>query len=662
MRLRSFFVVAACVALGTAGAGNAAIIVVTTTDDPTLGAGDGFCSLREAVKAANTNAAVDACPKGSGADTIRLPRGLYKIEIPRGGGVNTNEVGDFNVSGPTTISGAGERATVIDPQRFDRAFTVDTSPGAAVAFSNLTIQNGHAELSSGGAIYNENAVLSVSGVSFLSNESDYGGALRAGGPTTIDDSRFLENTAYLDGGGIWAGANLTVSDTLVSRNRATTSDGGGIAVIGGTARIKRTTISSNTTGLDDGAGIFSERPLFLTDSTVAGNEAAGSGGGVYQRLHQVTIVRSDVTGNNAVGQAGGIMALSRAGLTMRSSSVVGNSAQSAGGINLIFDDDLLARSDIRNSTIAWNTATQTGGGITNNMTTLIQGSLIYRNSAGDGAGPGTGDGNGIYSVGPVELTVRNTTIALNGEGMAFDGRGGGLFNDNGAVARLENVTLSMNSASTQGGDGGNIYNEAGSTNGIVEAKNTIVHDAQTSGNCGGVPVTSTGPNIEQNSSGGGNSCGFALAASTTDPMVAPLAWNGGPTRTLALEAGSPALNVGSGCAALDQRGVPRPQGSGCDLGAYERATCRGGVVNRVGTARKDALQGTQGPDAFLLLGGNDRAEGLGGSDRFCGGAGNDVLLGGAGADVLDGGSGRDRCEGGPGRDSAFSCEIRRSVP
>lgn len=661
MRLKGLFAGAAAgVVLGLASAGHAATIVVTTTDDPVLGA-DGYCSLREAVKAANTNAAVDACQKGSGADTIKLGRGIYRIQIAPSG-PNTNDTGDFLVTGPTTISGAGERATVIDPNRLDRAFTVDTAPGAAVVFENLTVQNGYADLANGAAILNVDAALTIRNATFLSNEADDGGAIHTSRATTVSSSRFLENLAYLNGGAIWTSANLTVTDSLISRNETTVGDGGGIAVLGGATRVNRSTIARNTTVLEDGGGIWSQRPLFVTDSAIADNSSGGSAGGIFQRLEQATLVRTTVERNQAAGAGGGLIALSQAGFTIRSSTISRNSAMNGGGMYLVGDDDLLAQSDIRNSTIAWNTATSQGGGVLNNQTTLIQGSLIYRNAAGDGAGPQPGDGNGIYNIGPLLLTIRNSTIAQNGEGVAFDGNGGGLYNHFGSTARLESATISANSASTSGGDGGNIYNQAGATNGVVEAKNVIVHDAQTSGNCGGVAVTSTGPNLEQNTSGGGLSCGFSLFASTTDPMFSPLAWNGGLTRTLALVAGSPALNVGSGCAAVDQRGVPRPQGPACDVGAYERASCRGGVVNRVGTPGRDVLGGTSAADTFLLLGGRDEARGGAGADRFCGGAGNDLLVGGAGADVLDGGPGSDRCEGGPGNDAGFSCEVRRSIP
>jgi hypothetical protein len=53
-----------------------------------------------------------------------------------------------------------------------------------------------------------------------------------------------------------------------------------------------------------------------------------------------------------------------------------------------------------------------------------------------------------------------------------------------------------------------------------------------------------------------------------DPLLDPLADNGGPTETMALRAGSPAIDLGSGCPPRDQRGVPRA--GVCDSGAYER--------------------------------------------------------------------------------------------
>jgi hypothetical protein len=55
-----------------------------------------------------------------------------------------------------------------------------------------------------------------------------------------------------------------------------------------------------------------------------------------------------------------------------------------------------------------------------------------------------------------------------------------------------------------------------------------------------------------------------------NPLLGPLGDNGGPTRTHALGAGSPAIDAaGDACPATDQRGVARPLGARCDIGSYE---------------------------------------------------------------------------------------------
>jgi Ca2+-binding RTX toxin-like protein len=154
----------------------------------------------------------------------------------------------------------------------------------------------------------------------------------------------------------------------------------------------------------------------------------------------------------------------------------------------------------------------------------------------------------------------------------------------------------------------------------------------------------------------------------TDRRVAnvdlgPLASNGGPTPTMLLREGSPALDVGGSCAGRDQRGAPRTDT--CDAGAYERVLCHGRAVNIVGTSGPDELSGGIDPDTFLGLGGADEFQGSIGRDVMCGGEGRDHLLGGPdedrlyggpGADVLDGEGGVDRCVGGPGDDRRIACE------
>ena len=94
-------------------------------------------------------------------------------------------------------------------------------------------------------------------------------------------------------------------------------------------------------------------------------------------------------------------------------------------------------------------------------------------------------------------------------------------------------------------------------------------------------------------------------------------------------------------------------GGRCDIGAYERVSCQGHLVNVVGTSGADTLSGTSGADGMLGLGGNDIVSGLGGNDGLCGASG---------ADFLNGGAGTDKCDGGPGTDTATACETRISVP
>src|SRR5437870_3850242 len=87
----------------------ATITVNTTEDELTV---DGNCSLREAIQAANTDSAVDACPAGSGADTITLPVGTYTLTIP-GANEDANQTGDLDNARDLTINGAGAAATII---------------------------------------------------------------------------------------------------------------------------------------------------------------------------------------------------------------------------------------------------------------------------------------------------------------------------------------------------------------------------------------------------------------------------------------------------------------------------------------------------------------------------------------------------------------------
>lgn len=108
---------------------------VTTTADEN-GTNTSACSLREAIQAANTNAAFGGCPTGVGADTITLPAGLYLLTITTGGGS-----GDLDLTSNITINGAGPGQTIVDGGALsDRVF--DVSSAGNVIISGVTIQHG----------------------------------------------------------------------------------------------------------------------------------------------------------------------------------------------------------------------------------------------------------------------------------------------------------------------------------------------------------------------------------------------------------------------------------------------------------------------------------------------------------------------------------------
>jgi CSLREA domain-containing protein len=169
-------------------------------------------------------------------------------------------------------------------------------------------------------------------------------------------------------------------------------------------------------------------------------------------------------------------------------------------------------------------------------------------------------GGGILNSGA--LTISNSTFSGNS---SYDG--GAILND-GGTATIKNSTLSGNSASHLGGG---IYNFSG---GPVSLRNTIVANSSSGGNCRGT-ISNSGNNLDS-----GTTCGWGSALgslSSSAPMLGTLADNGGSTQTFALLVGSLAINTGDDttCAAapvsgLDQRGVTRPQGVHCDIGAYEK--------------------------------------------------------------------------------------------
>ncbi len=292
-----------------------------------------------------------------------------------------------------------------------------------------------------------------------------------------------------------------------------------------------------------GGGIQNAGTLTLTNSTVAAS-VASNGGGIYNQQGATLALAGTTVSQNVAGRDGGGIANNGGTLQLSRSTVAGNKASLAGG-GIV---DFFGTVSVSQSTIAGNAATgansEGGGGIANGDGTLtVDTSAISGNSTSGGTG-----GSAIFNI--LTTSVSNSTISGN------TGPGHAVLNSD--TMTLSYVTIAANSAGI-------------SNSGSVTATGTIIANNNPGTNCFGNRFQEPfGFNLDS-----GTSCRLSQATDLTgtDPLLGPLASNGGPTQTQALEAGSPAIDHGgtsaNGCPPTDQRGVTRPQGPACDIGAFE---------------------------------------------------------------------------------------------
>jgi hypothetical protein len=315
----------------------------------------------------------------------------------------------------------------------------------------------------------------------------------------------------------------------------------------------------------------------LTTINGAGMGTTIIDGGGIDRVFEVQI-NKNVTFNNlamihgapvGTGPLGQPLPLNGGGITTAGGSTVNmnyvtiaeNTADAGGGI---WNGGTMT---VNFSSIHANVATSNGGGAFNGNTnaTLNVGYSVFHSNQAGGAG-----GGAVYN--DNTMTLLNTTIS-NNAATASGGGGGGILNYTSTNANLWNVTLADNSSSS-GDKGGGIRNFGG-----MAVRNSILsNNSGGGGNCSPVgpysqqPVGSAGDNISSDAS-----CGFGAAGDmqNTQANIGGLQSNGGPTPTRAIGPGSPAINTDThagDCLPNDQRGVGRPSGGGCDIGAFEYDT------------------------------------------------------------------------------------------
>lgn len=296
-----------------------------------------------------------------------------------------------------------------------------------------------------------------------------------------------------------------------------------------------------------GGGIYNQGTLTLTDSIVSENYAGG-GAGIFNGAKVIT-KNSVIRGNRTPGYGAGIF---NGGILLGSNLLIeGNAAGGGAGLSNWGEASLVT------TTIDGNRSKISGGGFHNNsigIMTLDSSTVSNNESALAG---------GINNWG--RLWVINSTISHNAASFAA-----GI--DNRGVLTLTSSTVSSNSAK----EGGGLVVRAMVKNDGASMSNTILagNTAALAPDCIGV-VISLGHNLVGSDSG----CGFmpgegdttGTKAQPIDPKLGGLAVNGGTTATEALLPDSPAIDAAGGpCPPVDQRGVPRPRGASCNIGAYER--------------------------------------------------------------------------------------------
>ncbi len=369
------------------------------------------------------------------------------------------------------------------------------------------------------------AVVTLSHLNIVSGSAAEGGGIYNASNLTLDHVTVMSNTASNNGGGIYNAGSLYAQDSLVHYNAASNSGCGLYNV--GTAEFLSTPIEHNYEAMPIGGGIYNSGSLRIISSTVAYNSGMAYGN-IWNNGGTLFLVRSTVSNGSSTAGGNAIANYNGGWAFLADSQIINN----PGAIETMGSTVV-----ITNSVIMSNSTSYYGGGI-----------------------------NAVNST----VVITNSTVSGN---VANSGRGGGLSIDSSTV-ELDNVTIANNTAAyySGGASGGGLYIASGTVN----AKNTIIAGNHDTGSdvhhpdCSGV-LTSQGYNLIGDTTGCTISGTLTGVITNTAPLLGDLQDNGGATWTMALLPGSPAIDTGDDatCPPTDQRGVARPQGLHCDMGAYE---------------------------------------------------------------------------------------------
>jgi len=484
-----------------------------------------------------------AISEASPGETIVVPAGTYTLTS-----------GELAITKSLTITGAGAAETIV---RSGGAFRVVSVTGAKtrVKLAGLTIRDGKTgepgEEAQGGGIFSKEAELTLEAVVVTNNVADASGAPTEPGGTA-------------EGGGIYSsGGTLTLTASTISSNTAKAvggDDAGG--------------------GIAEGGGVKRKGPLTATDTAFTGNVADARGG---QAASGKTELQS-----GGVAEGGGLyLEAEGSESSINGVALSANTATAAGGPGETFGGVAEAGGAFLHTA---------GPSVAVSATTVSGNKALAPGGTGAGALDGVAEAGGLYlEDAKGTMTLTNDTVTGNAA-LANAGKGGVVLGG-GLVAEaskgtlaIASTTIDANTAEATTGHGGDLF----ATGAGITLQNTIVSGGQGpagSENCSGT-VESLGHNIDSR-----DQCGFHASGDkvNANSLLGPLQGNGGPVQTEALTAGSPAIDSGTnvGCPATDARGVVRPQGAACDIGAFELAPPSASTSPATGVGPTSAtLQGT----------------------------------------------------------------------
>ncbi len=493
---------------------------------------------------------------GGGPQTITLSQLLDPIELS-------------NTAEPITITGPGANLLTIDGH--DEGAVLRIDQGVTATISGLSITNASLDLNhNGGAISNLGS-LTISDCTLTGNTIsgiyDY-----TTGTANISDCTLTGNNSF-SGAGVFVKGTATITGCTFSGNVG--SNGAGISNAG-TTTVTNCTITGNSTGFE--GGLYNSGKLSVYGSTIVGNE----GGGVFNAKGTAYLSGCTISGNSGFMDGGGFDNQYGASLTLNGCTVQSNSAETGGGLYNA------GTATITNSTLSGNTATGLGadggtgygGGVASGhlqtkAVLTITGSTLSGNTARQGGG-------GLLNNGTATLT--DTTIADNDNNQSITGfyDGGGV--DNSGTATLVACTITGNTTTSLAGGvyNGGVGVHAMTLNNTIIAGNITTNagggasDIQV-GSTSGTPDNVTGSNDLVGTGGAGGLSAGTSQINVHNPGLSPLGDYGGPTLTVALLPGSPAIHGASKtlevgpqghALATDQRGLPLDTPNP-DIGAFQ---------------------------------------------------------------------------------------------